>query len=240
MSTEVAINYNYTQEQKELIRKTIWKADLTEDEFTVAISIASKYQLDPMLGQIYVWKDPRKGLVSFVGINGLRLIAARSGQYDGSEVSCEMDAHGKILYSDAKVWRKDSQRAYTHRCYMSEFYQDNKPGTWGKMPAQMLMKCSESHALKKAFPAEMSGLYIEDEIDTEAKEPKDVTPKNQLPKPEIDPVLIEQLDQKIRAMASEDQLQLVSDFCKHFKVKSLPLVAEMKPAQIQWVNEVLK
>ena len=60
-----------------------------------------------------------------------------------------------------------SQRCpFTASARWSEYAPDGKEGfMWKKMPYFMLGKCAEALALRKAFPADLSGIYADEEMD---------------------------------------------------------------------------
>lgn len=128
--------------------------------------------LDPIARQIYAIN--RKGRWGIqVSIDGARLIAERSGEYEG-QTAAQWTADGREWFDvwlDAKapaaarvgVYRKGFREAVYGVARFSEY---NAGGPmWQKMPATMIAKCAESLALRKAFPQDLSGLYTSEEMD---------------------------------------------------------------------------
>ncbi len=133
--------------------------------------------LDPITRQIYAIPNGGK-MTIMASIDGLRLIAERSGAYEGQTKPEWCDKDGK--WHD--VWvSKDLPTAARIGVYKSKFrealygvalfgeYAGMKGGKltymWEKMPALMIAKVAEALALRKAFPNEMSGVYAAEEMD---------------------------------------------------------------------------
>jgi len=160
----------WTQEQTQLISSTI-APGCTSDELKLFSYACQRSGLDPFSKQIYAIK--RGGKMSIqVGIDGLRSIAERTGQLDGSETYwCGEEGDwkdvwlGKTPPAAAKtiVYRKCSSHPFVGVARFQDY--NAGQGLWSKMPAAMLAKCSEALALRKAFPADMSSLYTADEME---------------------------------------------------------------------------
>ena len=169
----------WTPEQTQLISTTIAPGCST-DELRLFAYACQRTGLDPFSKQIYAIKRGGKMTIQ-AGIDGLRSIAERTGQLDGSETHwCGDDG----VWTDVWLSSKPPAAAKTilHRKGASHpfvgvaRFADYNPGQglWSKMPAAMIAKCSEALALRKAFPADLSGVYSTDEMD-QAVEPVTVT-----------------------------------------------------------------
>lgn len=128
--------------------------------------------LDPIARQIYCIERGGKWTTQ-VSIDGARLVAERSKQYQG-QTPTEWTSDGVTWL---QVWlSKDNPAAARVGVYRQGFqaplyavatwdaYNAGSP-IWKKMPALMLGKCAEMLALRKAFPQDLSGLYSAEEMD---------------------------------------------------------------------------
>jgi hypothetical protein len=112
----------------------------------------------------------------------LRAIAERTGQLDGSITEwCGEDGQWTDVWLGSKppaaakttIWRKGASHPFTGVARFADY--NAGQGLWSKMGAAMIAKCSEALALRKAFPADMSGVYSTDEMQQAEVEPVTVT-----------------------------------------------------------------
>jgi phage recombination protein Bet len=169
----------WTPEQTQLISTTI-APGCSNDELRLFAYACQRTGLDPFSKQIYAIKRGGKMTIQ-AGIDGLRAIAERTGQLDGSETFwCGEDGQWADVWLGSKppaaaktiIHRKGCQHPFTGTARFADY--NAGQGLWSKMPAVMIAKCSEALALRKAFPADMSGVYSTDEMD-QAVEPVTVS-----------------------------------------------------------------
>ena len=170
----------WTPEQTQLISTTI-APGCSNDELRLFAYACQRTGLDPFSKQIYAIKRGGKMTIQ-AGIDGLRAIAERTGQLDGSETYwCGDDGVWTDVWLGSKppaaaktiIHRKGSTHPFTGVARFADY--NAGQGLWSKMGAAMIAKCSEALALRKAFPADMSGVYSTDEMHQAEVEPVAVT-----------------------------------------------------------------
>jgi len=162
-------------------------------DLAVFLNFAQRTGLDPFARQIYMIgrNDRRSGTTKWTiqaSIDGLRIVAQRSGDYAGQVGPewCGQDGvwtdvwlqPGAPVAARVGVLRRGFAQPLYAVALFSEyasFYSDKPTGLWGTKPAVMIAKCAEALALRKAFPMDLSGIYTAEEM-TQADTEAPVTP----------------------------------------------------------------
>ena len=157
--------YGFTEEEIRQMKNLICKG-IKDEEFPMFLRICARTGLDPFAKQIYA--IPRGGQMTIqVSIDGSRLIAERTKRYaPGREPIYARDDHGNLVSATSFV-KKQTPDGTWHEVAATAYFSEYNPNTqfWKKMPHVMLAKCAEQAALRKAFPSELAGLYVKEEMD---------------------------------------------------------------------------
>ncbi len=176
MSNVVKIEDQEWDSRFELI-KAMYCKGATPIEMQMFAEVCKRTKLDPIMKQIYPVKrfsasEKREVMTIQTSIDGFRLIAERTGYYaPGRETTFAYTGENTLLSATAYV-KKQTKDGTWHEvaatAYYEEYVQRSKDGKvtqfWSRMPHVMLSKCAESIALRKAFPAELSGIYTQEEM----------------------------------------------------------------------------
>jgi phage recombination protein Bet len=263
MSKELTVkNQNqvaeFNDEQVEILRKTLFKK-FSDDEIKFSLAVCNRTGLDPFVRQIYFQKRKNhktgdETIVITTGIDGFRLIANRSTAYAGSDEPVFEERDGKPIKATVTVYRivQGQRCGFTASVRWNEFYPGDGPDgmMWRKMPFGQLSKCAEAQALRKAFPAELSNVYADEEmaqaandrtvIQTKANQVNELLNLSETPDLEVEAVIAEEPDFLTEAASVPPQSvgDFVITFGKKFKNRRLKEISipELE-SYVTWLTE---
>lgn len=180
------------QSQIDLVKRMYAKG-ATDDEFKLMSHIAVKYELDPLVKQIWLVKYGTQPASIFTGRDGFLSIAHRTGQFAGMStevvkvdekievVKSRKNFKGEKITNVVKrewqykavctIYRKDTPHPFIVEVYEEEY--TTAENLWQTKPRTMLGKVAESQCLRKAF--DIAGLYSPEEMPEHDE--KDITPQ---------------------------------------------------------------
>ena len=181
---------DWTEPQKAALAQ-IGIADAPRGDQLVFLHHAQKTGLDPFSRQTYMigrreWdaKNQRETYRYTIqaGIDGLRVIAERTGRYEGrTPISwCGEDGVWRDVWLDRNrpptaarcgVYKQGFREPLVSVAVFSEYAGTKKGGDltkmWATKGSHMIGKVAEALALRAAFPHDLSGIYTPEEMDQE-------------------------------------------------------------------------
>ncbi len=181
--------FELSESTKKFLMNSVFK-NLHEDEVYAAYRLAKRRNLDIEAKQIYFIpyedKNKNRSVIPQTSIDGLRLIAARTGNYggqinpkltvrlkDGTKQVLDHEEYDpkevlELISATIEVINKEFPQPQKATALLKSYartYNGQLQGLWGPKTDIMLLKCAESLALRKAFPEEVGGIYSNEEMD---------------------------------------------------------------------------
>lgn len=230
-------------EQLEILRNTVFKG-LDDAEMQFAAQVCNRTGLDPFTRQIHFvkrWnkKEKRHDIAIQTGIDGFRLQAQRSGEYAGSDDPI-FDNEDQPKKATVTVYRivQGVRVPFTATARWDEFCpQGEQDFMWRDKPCVMLGKCAEAQALRKGFPAELSSIYLQEEM--QRTEP--IGPTNDEKQAKLAPPNAEQkkyIDQLLRKFAGIAVTP--TEICERFNIASPDQLSKEQIIELNNIGAAIK
>lgn len=217
--------------------KQLGLTNASNGDLAVFLHYAQRTGLDPFARQLYMIERGGRYTIQ-ASIDGLRIVAQRSGEYAGQVGPFWCGEDG--IWTD--IWLEKTppmaakvgvlRKGFVEPLWaVAKFdgYNANSP-IWKKMPDLMIAKCAEALALRKAFPNDLSGIYTAEEMEQANSSPiAPVSAVVEIPEPksvEITPEVLAELRKILEQADSADTLEVLRVLFNYAKDK---LDIEFKP-----------
>ncbi|GAB6035410.1 recombinase RecT [Galenea microaerophila] len=166
------------KELEDILIKTVFPSGVKKEEFLSFLIVADKYNLNPLLKEIYAFPS-KGGIQPIVSIDGWLKIINTHPEFNGMEVK-EQFVNNNLFSTTCKIFKKNVEQPIEITEYLEECYRETP--VWRKWPARMLRHKAVIQAARYAFG--LSGIIDPDEaerikeIEGEIENPnQNVTPK---------------------------------------------------------------
>lgn len=234
----VATNQDFWDDKQLAALKQIGLENAPKGELGVFLHYCQRTGLDPFARQIYMIARGGKYTIQ-ASIDGLRIVAQRSGRYLGqtSTLWCGEDGVWKDVWLEktppvaAKVGvyvQGNEHPTYAVAKFESYAvaYNGKLSGLWAKMPDLMIAKCAEALALRKAFPQDLSGVYTSEEMEQVDSQPVVKKPE---PKAIAEVAQIQKVEQIDESEGLTTYLELIKGASNEQELDNLkPVLAQAK------------
>ena len=212
------------------------------------LHVCQRTGLDPWARQIYLRIQAGRASMQ-TSIDGLRLVAQRAARADGARLSYQPTEWCGPDGGWRDVWLADEPPAaarltvtigdclYPAVARWAEYGSDR--GMWRRMPALMLGKVCEALALRRAVPADLSGLYTADEMaqaDHPAPAPRPAASAVSPARPHLD---WQPITDAIAAGATREQVLAAAGILLGLDGPADSLAALTEQAQVQAIADSL-
>jgi phage recombination protein Bet len=163
---------DWDTEEQRIIREQVaggMNPPITDVELRFFASVCQARGLNPIAGQIVPVRRSGRMVIQTT-IHGLRAIADATGCYAPGPLTTFTSTEDGLLSATASVlkYAQNTWHCVSEVAYFDEYCEFNTGGRpqalWGTKPRVMLAKCAEALALRRAFPVQLGGLYVDAEL----------------------------------------------------------------------------
>jgi len=195
--------------------------DISDTDVVMFTNLCRYQKLNPFLNEAYLVKFKGAPAQIIVGKEAFMKRAEDSENYDGFKAGLIIDRKGEYVEEEgsfltpgdeliggwAMVYRKDRKFPVVAKVGMNEY--DKKHSTWKQIPQTMIRKVALVQALREAFPKNLGGMYVEDEMqDAEVVEPEEKVKKEVKSKANKEEVKFEKTKAVDVELENEEQTDL--------------------------------